>query len=93
MSKFVMLPHQIADCQFVDDSVRVEWQDCVQEGTEAAVIGCYTSLEEALMCNPDAQPVCPACRPQLVHNTGETLHEPSCNREGFDFTCLGVTDD
>lgn len=89
---FVMPPHQIADCRFLDGSVLVEWQDHPQEDTEAAVIGRYLSLEDALKCNPDAQPVCPACRPVLVKNTGECRHEPCCNREGFDPTCIETKD-
>ena len=89
---FVMPPHQIADCRFLDGSVLVEWQDRPDEGEESAVIGRYISLAEAIKCNPDAQPVCPACRPQLVVNTDETLHEPSCNREGFNPSCLQSED-
>lgn len=85
---FVMPPHQIADCQYLDGSVLVEWQDCPKEGTEAAVVGRYGSLEAALKKNPTAQPVCPACRPIFVKNTGECLHESGCNREGFSPSCI-----
>jgi hypothetical protein len=72
------MAHIVADCQFQDGSVMLEWQGVEGEGTTEADVGAYRTLGEALAAHPSAYPVCFDCHPALAKNGQDTRHMPGC---------------
>lgn len=80
-------PYKVADCQFRDGSVSVEWQSHPDEGTPKAVLGCYASLREARAEHPDAATVCPDCDvEQSPNNHGFAVHREGCRTKLKDWS-------
>lgn len=74
------MEYKVADCQYADGSVEVEWEG-------GKMLGYYPNLQAALNAHPEATLACPGCFVEGPDTVGNAIHSLSCEIPGQLETC------